>query len=70
MATPPFPRDLATAQVAWYDAYRQLTDPAPGGTAAARRRLLIAAHPYWGPEGPSPAARMALRECARRERRS
>ncbi|GAA0594053.1 hypothetical protein [Streptomyces crystallinus] len=74
MATFPFPRDLVTAQMAWYDAYRQLTQPAPGGTAAARRRLqrlsvLIAAHPYWGPTGPSPAARMALREHARREAR-
>ncbi|WP_406346574.1 hypothetical protein [Streptomyces sp. NBC_00648] len=72
MATFPFPRDLVTAQVAWYDAYRRLTDPAPGGTAAARRSLerlsvLIAAHPYWGPDGPSAAARMALNEQARRE---
>ncbi|WP_371648736.1 MULTISPECIES: hypothetical protein [unclassified Streptomyces] len=72
MATFPLPHDLATDQVARYDAYRRLTDPAPDGTAAARRSLerlavLIAAHPYWDPDGPSAAARTALHEQARRE---
>ncbi|MEU8825142.1 hypothetical protein [Streptomyces sp. NPDC048636] len=73
MALNDFPADLLEAQTDWYRAYWQLAhaDPA-ASTAAGRQRLQelsarIAGHPYWqGPAG-TPAARMELKDLARRE---
>ncbi|NLU69444.1 hypothetical protein [Streptomyces sp. HNM0574] len=72
MERQPFPPDLVEAQIAWYATYWQLAsgDPA-AGTTQGRRRLRelsvrIAGHPYWRTAGATPAARMELKELARR----
>ncbi|WNF01858.1 hypothetical protein PS467_41225 [Streptomyces luomodiensis] len=64
--------DLVEAQTAWYRTYWQLAESGPtASTARSRRRLQelsvhIAGHPYWcGPSG-TPAARIELKELARR----
>lgn len=68
-----FPLDLVEAQTAWYRTYWQLADSGQRASTTRNRRRLqelskqIAGHPYWcGPAG-TPAARMELKELARRE---
>jgi hypothetical protein len=68
-----FPSELLQAQCDWYATYRRLAE-SRGGYTALRRRLhrrtvQIHAHPYWRTlpgDGTAPAARMELKEQARR----
>ena len=73
MAQNDFPSDLMEAQTAWYRTYWQLAESGPAASTTTDRRRLqelsaqIADHTYWrGPSG-TPAARMELKELARRQ---
>ncbi|MFF4186336.1 hypothetical protein ACFYZ9_24455 [Streptomyces sp. NPDC001691] len=71
MDRPAFPHDLLKAQTTWYVTYKQLAAGPADGAAVHRRQLLrlsrlIAAHPYWQTPAGTPAARVALKEAARR----
>ncbi|MER5184793.1 hypothetical protein ABT009_42000 [Streptomyces sp. NPDC002896] len=69
---PTFPPDLVQAQREWIRTYAALAQQ-PLRTAPLRRRLQLlscrlASHPFWATEaGRSPAARMELRQQARRQ---